>query len=148
MVAFHRMLLATATILPLATAEWLAVIEHASQTQTGAPGHGQCVDLATVFEIYSFPNGQPPAVGAGCGMPGNFVASSNQNGGRQMEGCHGGYSGGWSVCLTSYGGNVHNGRGQHQRCTTDDSLLQGCPTPICWTTRRRKLTCQGEWHND
>jgi hypothetical protein len=43
------------------------------------------------------------------------------------EGCKDGvFTNGYTVCLTPYGGNVHNGKGKHQRCATDDTLIGIC----------------------
>jgi hypothetical protein len=42
----------------------------------------------------------------------------------RLEGCNkGDYTGGWPVCLTLYGGNVHNDEGKHQRCEKDDTFV-------------------------
>jgi hypothetical protein len=40
------------------------------------------------------------------------------------DGCRDGvFTNGYTVCLTPDGGNVHNGKGKHQRCATDDTLI-------------------------
>jgi hypothetical protein len=41
-----------------------------------------------------------------------------------LEGCNkGDYTGGWRVCLTLYGDNVHNDEGKYQRCEKDDTFV-------------------------
>jgi hypothetical protein len=43
------------------------------------------------------------------------------------DGCRDGvFTNGYTVCLAPYGGNVHNGKGKHQRCATDDTLIGIC----------------------
>ncbi|KAK4461772.1 hypothetical protein QBC42DRAFT_297427 [Cladorrhinum samala] len=138
-----------ATVLASTTvvsAEYLAVIEHQMQSWNGGR-NAFCQNTAPLFKIESFTS-HPGPVGSGCSWKGKHVATSNKKNGSQMEGCKGGYTGGWSVCITSYGANVHNGKGQHQRCNKDDTQLLACPTPICWNTSTRKLKCQGVWHKD
>lgn len=129
-----------------ASAEYLAVIEKNPTFLAGSPfyNNAQCQDGHQTYEIHSFGEhvGQ---VSSGCSWKGKQISVSHDG----LEGCHGGYKDGWKVCLTSYGGNVHNGKGQHQRCDSDDSTLLNCPNNMpCWTNMIRKLKCGGTWHDD
>ncbi|KAK1832130.1 hypothetical protein QBC39DRAFT_349466 [Podospora conica] len=66
-----------------------------------------------------------------------------------LEGCQAGnYNNGYRVCLTSYGANVHNNKGQHQRCNTVDRSIGLCPNGWCFDKPRLQLQCQGVWHKD
>jgi hypothetical protein len=133
----------------LASAEYLAVIEATTQVLLGGTGAGaaRCQDMAKLYTIQAF-DSHPGSVGSGCSWKGRHVATSRGDNGERMEGCHGGYTNGWGVCTTSYGGNVHNGRGRHQRCNHDSSTLLNCPSPICYQSRIRRLKCDGVWRDD
>ena len=63
------------------------------------------------------------------------------------ESLFGDYDNGWSVSETADGGNVHNGKGQHQRCAADDFTLELC-TPLCGDYIERALKCDGVWYDD
>lgn len=63
------------------------------------------------------------------------------------ESLFGDYDNGWSVSATADGGNVHNGKGQHQRCAADDFTLELC-TPLCGDYIERALKCDGVWYDD
>ncbi|KAL1836087.1 hypothetical protein VTJ49DRAFT_5600 [Mycothermus thermophilus] len=69
-----------------------------------------------------------------------------------MDGCKEGvYDGGYRVCITKYGANIHNDKGQHQRCHTDKTNLSACMYKDfyqCMINKIRRLTCDGVWHND
>ncbi|KFZ17886.1 hypothetical protein V501_01491 [Pseudogymnoascus sp. VKM F-4519 (FW-2642)] len=116
-------LLATASV---TSAEYLAVIRAQSSHANGP----YCSAGAHHYTIESFESHYSGS-GNDCEFDGKHVAYSLQQNGAQMEGCHGGYSNGWGVCTTSYGANVHNGQGKHQRCNTDDTLVSNCPVGYC-----------------
>jgi hypothetical protein len=72
------------------------------------------------------------------------VAGGNTDMGQSL---FGDYTDGWSVSETAYGGNVHNGKGQHQRCAADDFTLELC-TLSCGDYFERVLKCEGVWYDD
>ncbi|KAK4441890.1 hypothetical protein QBC34DRAFT_387844 [Podospora aff. communis PSN243] len=126
----------------LVSAEYLAVIETNPTFQLGQ----QCNPQASTYAITDFGDSHAPETGSSCTTKGLVLSTNSKT---RLDGCGSEYSGGWKVCLTSYGGNVHNGRGQHQRCDRDDSTIFNCPTGLfCWTNRKRVLKCQGKWYND
>ncbi|KAK0671595.1 hypothetical protein QBC41DRAFT_300533 [Cercophora samala] len=144
MVALNVLLMSIATLAVGGSAQLLGVVETVQQSFSGR----QCYDGFKFYTVEEFPNGHPDRT-VGCSPTWRTLAGARHNAGKQMEGCHGGYTNGYSVCLTSYGGNVHNGRGQHQRCLTDNTTITNCPNAgPCWQTQIRKLRCDGVWHND
>jgi hypothetical protein len=148
MVAFTTLITTVAAIASsVVSAEYLAVVQRITQTSSGSQ-NAICHSNAPFYMIYSW-NEQTPSWLGGCKSPGTRIAVSNGKNGSQLEGCQaGGYTNGYRVCITSYGANVHNGRGQHQRCNTDSTSIYWCPAGACPITEERVLKCQGVWHND
>jgi hypothetical protein len=149
MVAFSSLLTAVVAIVgpaSVVSAEYLALTNTVSQH-----GGGQlspCRNNADFYQIYSWSEQTPSWIG-GCKGPGSSIARSNGSNGSRLEGCKaGGYTNGYRVCTTSYGANIHNNKGQHQRCETDSKQMGFCPTGYCINTIKRVLKCQGKWHND
>ncbi|KAK4032385.1 hypothetical protein C8A01DRAFT_20541, partial [Parachaetomium inaequale] len=130
------------------SAELLAVIEKNPTLLSGR----ECYDQAKSYTIESFGDAHAPSVGASCSVKGTVLAASRKDHGTSLEGCNSGdYSDGWRVCLAPYGGNVHNGKGQHQRCLKEETSIFNCApvgAGICYTNMIRVLKCPGEWHND
>ncbi|KAK4446124.1 hypothetical protein QBC34DRAFT_497070 [Podospora aff. communis PSN243] len=116
-------------------------------------GWNGCRKLGKHHQVKGFPNGHAPPAGYGsCYKDWVDLASSNVKMGEVMDGCHeGGYTNGYRVCITSYGGNVHfNGR--HQRCTSDNTLIRHCDPPgfsrCSFDEYYRVLKCDGKWWPD
>ncbi|KAK0664610.1 hypothetical protein QBC41DRAFT_340083 [Cercophora samala] len=142
MVSFTSILTTAVVVLSsVASAEYVAVIESVSQNHPGGQ-FAICQPQAPVYEIHTF-SSHPGPVGSSCSWKGKQVAFS-----RNKIGCRGGYNNGWTVCETSYGANVHNGKGKHQRCDRDNAVLKFCTDGLCWHKMRRVLKCQGVWHKD
>lgn len=143
MVAFSSLLAAAVAIAGSAlivSAEYLAVTKFITQV-----GGGQnCQDTAPLYQIYSWKDQTPKDIG--CKGVGSSIARSNNAKGTKLDGCNdGGYTNGYRVCLTGYGGNVHNNKGQHQRCLTDNTTVQYCPLGYCISYTKRVLMCDGVW---
>ncbi|KAK0740851.1 hypothetical protein B0T18DRAFT_393593 [Schizothecium vesticola] len=103
-------------------------------------------------EYLAITNTTPSWIG-GCKGPGSSIARSNGSNGSRLEGCKaGGYTNGYTngnrVYTTSYGANVHNNKGQHQRCETDKKQMRFFPVGYCINTIQRVLKFQGKWHPD
>ncbi|RDL38013.1 uncharacterized protein BP5553_05446 [Venustampulla echinocandica] len=130
------------TATPIAADIISAIVTHSQANNRG------CTDNADYYQIFSSINqiqGRP-----GCsGIDARLVAASQNKRGSQLEGCNWGYSGHWAVCMTSYGCNVHNGQGQHQRCVPDSTTVMSCPQAGglygCWTYQERVMKCSGVW---
>ncbi|KAK4201955.1 hypothetical protein QBC40DRAFT_252683 [Triangularia verruculosa] len=133
-----------------ASAQLLGVVREVHQKYSGGSS-GICYG-ANLYTIQEFPNGFPTG-SSGCSTHGmKHLATSQRSSGQQLEGCHGGYSNGWSVCVTGYGANVYNGRGQHQRCHTvqpGPRTIVNCPTALyCNSIYHLEMTCDGHWVQD
>lgn len=145
--SFLTAVVAIAGSAAVVSAEYLAVVKDVSQ-HSGGP-NSPCRNNADFYQIFSWSVQTPSNLGSRCSNPGSSIASSNGSNGSRLEGCQpGGYTNGYRVCITSYGANVHNNRGQHQRCETDNMQISFCPSGNCIDTKRRVLKCLGEWHND
>ncbi|KAK3995752.1 hypothetical protein QBC44DRAFT_366135 [Cladorrhinum sp. PSN332] len=148
MVAIANLVITVAATFGLvASAEYLAVIETNPTFLSGGAsiGAATCYPQKSTYTVVDFGNSHAPGVGSTCTTKGKQLAFN----GDKLEGCPGKWSNGYKVCVTSYGGNVHNGKGYHQRCNKDDTTIFNCPSGApCWTNRIRKLKCQGVWHKD
>jgi len=128
MVSLKTLALAALATTASVSAEYLAVIETNPTFQLGQ----QCNPQASTYAITDFGNSHAGETGSSCTTKGTVLSTNSRT---QLEGCHGAYSGGWSVCLTSYGGNVHNGRGKHQRCDRDETTIFNCEFILIPTRR-------------
>lgn len=143
MVAFSSLFAAAVAIAGSASvvsAEYLAVAKLVTQVGNAR----SCAEGSPLYQIYSWKDPTPKDIG--CKSAGSSIATSNNANGAQLEGCRdGGYTNGYRVCLTSYGGNVHNNKGQHQRCLKDNKTVQFCPAGYCISYTERVLMCDGVW---
>jgi hypothetical protein len=123
--------------------EFLAV--QFSQLHLLTPGpFGGCSERARFYSIKSY--GDSHQTGTTYCKPRDVehMAGSATDRGQAL---FGDYDDGWHVAQTGYGGNVHNGKGQHQRCITDRLTIDLC-TLSCGDYIQRSLKCEGVWHND
>jgi len=120
--------------------EFLAVIVLQTKNWSRLGG---CQNNAPYFAIHRFK--QHPTSGKVCGgYMGETIAGSRTRMGQDEVGA---YDHGWSVARTSYGANVHNGKGMHQRCERDDLQIYACGFQ-CYDTLTRTLRCDGVWRFD
>jgi len=127
--------------------EYLAVVEAQHQVWQGL--FTGCQDTAPFFRIEVYREGHPGRIAVNCNSKGDYVAGSNVKMGTSMAGCNGGYTGGWSVCLTDAGARIYEPEGKwYQLCEPDDSLLVHCLAGTCWSSVRRWLKCDAIWRKD